>query len=72
MNKIERSQVQSSTIKSIGYDPESKTMEVEFKNGGAWKYEDVGQQAWDDFRGSSSIGKHFHANIRGKFKSTKL
>lgn len=68
MNKpIQRVPVHSSYVKSIGYDPASQVMHVEFDGGKVFHYDGVPPEAHLAFRNSDSIGKHFHANIKGKF-----
>lgn len=67
---MERKPVVSSNIVSVGYDPETQDMEVEFKGGSTYTYHGVAQRAYDDFVGAESVGKHFHANIRS-MKFTK-
>jgi len=67
---VDRKTVTSSNIVSVGYDPETQNMEVEFKGGGVYTYHDVDKAAHDAFINAESIGKHFHANIRS-LKFTK-
>lgn len=63
--------VTSSNIKAIGYDPESKTMAVHFGGDHVYAYADVPADTHKALVESSSIGSHFHANIKGKFVHTK-
>lgn len=62
---MQREPVTSSKIKSVGYDPERKVLEVEFKNGGLYQYSGVDPQEHADLMAAPSIGKHFHAAIKG-------
>lgn len=71
---IDRQQVQSSNIKSIGYDAENKVLEVEFLPRQAGntetnvaRYNTVPANVWDEFRTAASIGKYYHNNIKGRF-----
>ena len=64
--------VKSSAISSIGYDAETKTMEVQFTNGGLYSYHEVSPEQFAAFRNSDSIGRHFAANISGKFPHKKI
>lgn len=58
----------SSLIAEHGYDLESKTLAIRFRNNGKlFHFADVPQEAADAFTGAPSLGKHFHAAIRGKF-----
>lgn len=68
---MERHQVKSSNIKSVGYDAATKRMHVEFSSGGVYEYEGVGPDDHASFIHDKSPGSHFAAHIRGKFKATK-
>ncbi len=64
--------VTSSHIKSIGYDPETKTMEVAFVNGSSYAYDGVKPALHQALLAAPSVGKHFRANVHGKFKHAVL
>lgn len=66
-----RTPIKSSTIKSVGYDAESKTMEVEFGSG-RYRYADVPPEVHTGLVGAESAGKYFAANVRAKFQGQKL
>ncbi len=61
---MERKKVESSNIKSIGYDETDELLEVEFNNGGIYQYKNVPKKLYDEIIGAESVGKHFHANIK--------
>lgn len=69
---MERKPVKSSNIKSVGYDPATKRMHVEFSGGGVYDYEGVEPDDHASFVHDSSQGSHFSRHIRGKFKHKKL
>lgn len=70
---MERTQVDnSSTIAAVGYDPQTGMLEVTFKSGGTYRYADVPAAAHAALMQADSIGKHFHAHIRGKFDHARL
>lgn len=69
---MERTPVTSSTIASIGYDPNSMTLEVEFIKGGIYQYFDVPEATYQEFMAASSHGKYLHANIKGVYRYAKL
>jgi len=69
---MERVNVKSSTIKTIGYDSSILTMEVEFKNGCVYRYTDVPTGLADSLMGSESKGRFFHKEIRNNYKSSKI
>jgi len=59
-------EVESSQVKAIGYDPETKTLAVSFPRGtGAiYHYPNVEPETYAAFVGAESIGKFFGANIK--------
>ena len=64
---MDRQYVDSSMIKSIGYDVSSSILEVEFKTEVVWQYHDFPEYMWYEFQSAESKGKYFHANIRDQF-----
>lgn len=68
---ITRVPVTSSNINSIGHDPKSNTMEVEFKDGSVYTYHDVPKDAHEALIGAKSVGSHFHTNVKNNYKYTK-
>ncbi len=65
--------VSSSNIRSIGHDPATNTLTVEFNNGAQWNYAGVSAKDHEAFLNAESVGSHFHANIRnGGFKASKV
>ena len=68
---ISISPVKSSNIKGIGYDPDTKTMAVKFANG-VYHYHGIDQKTFDEMQNAKSVGKHFYANIKGRFECKKI
>jgi len=62
-----RNKVMSSNISSVGYDEESKVMEVEFKNGRVYTVHDIPKDEHEKMINSSSISGHYHANIKNNY-----
>lgn len=69
---MERTQVQSSNVNSIGYDEESKTLEVEFHGGGVYQYSDVPKEVYEDFMNAPSHGKFLHKVIKSRFSYIRV
>ncbi|MBC7749764.1 MAG: KTSC domain-containing protein [Methylotenera sp.] len=69
---MEREYVESSNLKSIGYDANNSTLEVEFSNGAIWQYYDVLESSYYEMKSSSSIGKYFNANIKGQHSEVQV
>jgi hypothetical protein len=64
--------VESSNIQSIGYDEATLTLEVLFLNGGRYQYKGVLPEHHDALMQAESIGKHLHAQIKGKYECVKV
>lgn len=70
---MERKYINSSMILSIGYDFHQAILEIEFKsNGQVWQYFDVPEYLWYEMESASSVGKFFHANIKGTFAENRV
>jgi hypothetical protein len=69
---MEREPVTSSTIVSIGYDPTSETLEVEFKHGGVYQYYNVPAAIHQQFMESGSKGQFLHANIKNAYPYSRV
>lgn len=69
MNRV---QVSSSNLKSVGYDDSSKILEVQFKNGLIYQYENVPLNIYKELINSPSKGSYFHKNISLKYKYKKI
>ena len=69
---MKRNPVTSSNISAIGYDPETRTLEIEFKGGGIYSYEGVTAEKASALLAADSIGSHFHKHIRGIHAHSKV
>lgn len=68
---MERVEVTSSQIKSIGYDPNTKILEVEFiSNNRIYTYHPVTEEAHQELMNAESKGKHFHTHFRNNDRLT--
>jgi hypothetical protein len=64
---MRRRPVDSSAINSVGYDPRSRTLEVEFSSGAVYDYFGVTARLWESFLAAPSKGKFFARKIRDRF-----
>ena len=69
---MERERVSSSNIASVGYEPGSNLLEVEFLNGSIYQYRDVPKNVYEDFMASRSLGSYLNSRIRGKYLSHQI
>jgi hypothetical protein len=68
---MERVPVSSTTIASIGYDPLTLTLEVEFIGGSIYQYFDVPQSVHDEVMLSPSVGKALNAIVKQNYRFAK-
>ena len=68
---MNRTAVQSSNIRSIGYDEKSQLLEVEFKNGRIYHYYDVPHQEYNGLMNASSHGRYLASEIIGKYRDAE-
>ncbi len=69
---MDREPVSSSNILSVGYDPASETLEIEFKTTGVYQYLNVPQFMWERLMAAESLGKFFNAEIKNAFPCAKV
>jgi hypothetical protein len=64
MSGIKRTQVQSSNLRSVGYDPSSKVLEVEFKSLEVYQYFDVPRSVYDGLMNADSHGTYLNQYVK--------
>jgi hypothetical protein len=64
---VQHQEVESSTIRSIGYDPDTQELHVAFNDTGMYVYQKVPVHLYDGLMMSGSKGKFFHSSIKGRF-----
>ena len=69
MNRVP---VTSSNLVSVGYEINSSTLEIEFRNGAVYQYFDVPESEWQSLMQATSHGTYFSAYIRYKYRYIKL
>jgi hypothetical protein len=69
---MQRIPVSSSNVDSVGYDEDSGTLEVEFKNGTVYQYFDVPSKIYENLMSASSIGGFLASSIKGSFRFSKV
>jgi hypothetical protein len=72
IESMEREMVDSSTVLSIGYEPTSGTLEVEFKNGGLYQYYNVPEPIYQQFMATDSKGKYLHIYIKPAYPCARV
>lgn len=61
---MDRQQVSSSNIASIGFDPATNTLEVEFHDGSIYQYFGLPDHVYSELMGASSKGKYLNEHVK--------
>ena len=69
---MEKIHVTSSNVESIGYDEDSSTLQIEFKNGTMYQYFDVPENVFIGLRDADSVGGYLAARIKGVYRYSKV
>lgn len=69
---MERSHVQSSNLASVGYDPATETLEIEFLKSGIYEYKNVPQVVYDELMRATSHGTYFSSEIKNTYPNEKV
>lgn len=69
---MERKRVNASKIRSVGYDPSSQTLEVEFSSGAILQYGRVSAELHRRFMASPSANSFFEDNIEESFTAKRV
>lgn len=67
-----RTPVTSSQLKSVGHDPATNKMHVEFKNGTVYEYADVSAADHQALVSAPSVGQHFNKHVKYGFTYKRL
>jgi KTSC domain len=70
--QMERKKVSASNIRSVGYDPGSQTLEVEFANGSVYQYSRVSPEMHRKLMNAPSIGSFFKDNVEEDYSARRM
>jgi hypothetical protein len=56
----------SSNVEAVGYDPKALALEVKFKGGGHYRYEQCSNTQFVELACADSVGKQLHAEFVSK------
>jgi hypothetical protein len=65
---MDRTLVNSSNVATIGYDPATLVLEVEFRNGGVYQYFDVPESVYQALMSSDSVGGFVNTVIKQGYR----
>lgn len=69
---MERRAVRSSNINSIGYDPASQLLEVEFRTGLIYQYHNVPLYLYEGLMEAPSHGRYLSGMIKDRFRFVRV
>jgi hypothetical protein len=69
---MRRERLDSSSVRSAGYDASERVLEVEFRNGGVYQYLDVPGEEYDEFREADSKGRYLNTEIKPNHRYRRL
>jgi len=64
--------VDSSMVHAVGYDRDSETLEVVFRRGGIWAYEEVPEKEYRAMMKAGSIRSHMRDCIIGLYPESEI
>lgn len=69
---MKRRGVDSSVIRSVGYERATSVLEVEFNNGGLYRYFAVPSKVYEGLLNAPSAGTYFNENIRHTYPDERV
>jgi hypothetical protein len=69
---VKREPLDSSSLRSVGYDPSAHVLEVEFRNGGVYQYLEVPDEEFEGFITAPSKGRYLNTEIKARYPSRRL
>jgi KTSC domain len=65
--EMQRTAVDSTTMRSVGYDAAEQVLEIEFTSGAVYQYVDVPAAIFDRLMQAESKGRYFNDEIRDDY-----
>lgn len=69
---MKRTHVQSSSVRSIGYDARRALLEVEFRSGAVYQYEQVPEAVFRLLRTAPSVGTFVNRVVKPRFDARRI
>ncbi len=67
-----RHAVVSTSIRSVGYDPDTEILEIEFQSGGVYQYIGVPRMVYEGLLVAPSHGRYFQEFVRERYPYEKV
>jgi len=62
----------SSNIEKVGYDTETKELQVQFHSGAVYRYAGVPQDIYEDFKEVGYSGRFLNSTIKGAYDYERI
>lgn len=69
---MERRGVVSTNIRSIGYDEESRILEVEYLTGAVYEYHDVPPELYSGLMAAASHGGYLSRHVKNRYRYRRI
>jgi hypothetical protein len=69
---VRREAVESSVIRSVGYDRATATLEIEFHTDKVYRYFAVPRAVYEGLIGAESVGAFFNEKIRDRYPEERV
>ena len=64
---MDRNNVASSNVRSVGYDPQTSTLEIEFLSSGIYQYYGVPENMYQQLMSATSKGQFLNTYIKNQY-----
>jgi hypothetical protein len=64
--------VDSSMANALGYDEESRVLQIEFASGAIYQYSGVEPEIWEELHDTDSIGRYYNTEIKGNYHCDRI
>jgi hypothetical protein len=71
-NRMQRQPVESTTMRSVGYDQTNQVLEVEFQSGTIYQYLGIPPAIYKDLLAAESKGRYFNSEIRDTYEFVRV
>jgi hypothetical protein len=69
---MERKRLNSSNLRSAGYDARNRVLEIEFSNGGISQYSGVSEEVYRRLMNAPTPGSYFRDEIEENFSAKRV
>lgn len=69
---MERQEVESTTMRSVGYNQAKQVLEIEFQSGMIYQYLDIPSAIYKELLEAESKGRYFNSEIRDTYEFIRV